>query len=101
MGREPLESRPVPSTSASQIPARQTRSMTSNARRYEASVYEAGGETMAKDPVCGMEVDPQQAARTSEYQGQTYYFCAPGCKKSFDKEPEKYLGKADEHTDQH
>jgi Cu+-exporting ATPase len=46
---------------------------------------------MAKDPVCGMEVEEQKAAGKSEYQGKTYYFCAPGCKKAFDKEPEKYL----------
>ncbi len=48
---------------------------------------------MAKDPVCDMEVDEQQAiARglTSEYQGQTYYFCAPGCKRAFDQQPEQY-----------
>jgi len=46
---------------------------------------------MAKDVVCGMDVDEKTAAATSEYQGKTYYFCAPGCKKSFDAEPEKYL----------
>ena len=47
---------------------------------------------MAIDPVCGMEVDETSAKWTSEYKGKTYYFCAPGCKNSFDKEPEKYLG---------
>jgi YHS domain-containing protein len=47
---------------------------------------------MAKDPVCGMDVDEKTAQHRSEYQGQTYYFCAPGCKRAFDKEPEKYLG---------
>jgi YHS domain-containing protein len=46
---------------------------------------------MAKDPVCGMTVDEQSAAGTSEYQGQTYYFCSKGCKAAFDKEPEKYV----------
>jgi YHS domain-containing protein len=46
---------------------------------------------MAKDPVCGMDVDPKTAAGKSEYQGQTYYFCSLGCKKSFDKEPQKYV----------
>ena len=46
---------------------------------------------MAKDPVCGMEVDEQTAAATSEYKGKTYYFCSPGCKKAFDADPEKYL----------
>lgn len=46
---------------------------------------------MAIDPVCGMEVDESSAQWTSEYEGKTYYFCAPGCKRSFDKDPEKYL----------
>lgn len=46
---------------------------------------------MAIDPVCLMEVDEASAQWTSEYKGQTYYFCAPGCKVSFDEDPEKYL----------
>ena len=49
-----------------------------------------------KDPVCGMEIDPATAAGTSEYEGQTYYFCSLGCKKSFDKEPEKYLAQGEQ-----
>ena len=44
-----------------------------------------------KDLVCGMMIDPQTAAATSEYKGQTYYFCARGCKVAFDKDPEKYI----------
>ena len=48
---------------------------------------------MAKDPVCGMDVDSKSAAGKSEYKGETYYFCSPGCKASFDKDPEKYAGK--------
>ena len=46
-----------------------------------------------KDPVCDMDVTPETAAGHSEYNGQTYYFCSPGCKRSFDKDPEKYVGK--------
>ena len=46
---------------------------------------------MAIDPVCKMEVDPKTAPAKSEYKDQTYYFCAPGCKVAFDKDPEKYL----------
>ena len=46
-----------------------------------------------RDPVCGMDVTPESAAGTSEYDGQTYYFCSPGCKRSFDQDPQKYLGK--------
>ena len=47
---------------------------------------------MVTDPVCGMQVAPDSAAGSSEYQGQTYYFCSMGCKKDFDKDPEKYVG---------
>jgi YHS domain-containing protein len=46
---------------------------------------------MAKDPVCGMMVDEKTAQWKSEYKGKTYYFCAPGCKRDFDKNPEMYL----------
>lgn len=57
---------------------------------------------MAKDPVCGMEIDEKSAAGKTEYQGKTYYFCSPGCKKAFDKEPEKYVGNEHgHHTHQH
>jgi YHS domain-containing protein len=53
---------------------------------------------MAKDPVCGMDVEEQTAQHKSEYQGQTYYFCAAGCKRAFDKEPEKYLNSGTQTT---
>ncbi len=46
---------------------------------------------MAKDLVCGMGVDENKAKAKSDYKGKTYYFCAPGCKKFFDENPEKYL----------
>jgi len=46
---------------------------------------------MERDPVCGMMVDPKTAQWKSDYQGKTYFFCAPGCKADFDREPEKYL----------
>jgi YHS domain-containing protein len=49
---------------------------------------------MAKDPVCGMQVDEKKAAATAVHQGTTYYFCAPGCKTAFEKSPEKYIGKS-------
>ncbi|MGE5602097.1 MAG: YHS domain-containing protein, partial [Nitrososphaerales archaeon] len=45
----------------------------------------------AKDPVCDMLVDVATAKLTSEYHGETVYFCAPGCKRAFDKDPERYL----------
>jgi len=45
----------------------------------------------AVDPVCGMTVAVATARYTSEYKGQTYYFCAASCKRSFEKEPGKYV----------
>lgn len=45
---------------------------------------------MAKDPICGMDVDPKLAAATREHDGRKYYFCAPGCAKQFDRDPAKY-----------
>lgn len=47
---------------------------------------------MAKDPVCGMEIDEHKAVGTSVYHGVTYYFCSAHCKSAFDREPEKYTG---------
>lgn len=52
---------------------------------------------MAIDPVCGIQVDEKKAAAVSDYQGQKYYFCAVGCKKAFDQNPEKYLAKYRSH----
>jgi xanthine dehydrogenase accessory factor len=45
----------------------------------------------AIDPVCGMTVEIATAHFTSVYNGKAYYFCAAGCKRSFDKEPGKYI----------
>ncbi len=57
---------------------------------------------MVTDPVCGMTFGPAHAATLRQWAGQTFYFCSPGCKKSFDKEPEKYVGKEqEEHSGHH
>ena len=46
---------------------------------------------MVKDPVCGMDVDPESAAGSYEYQGETYFFCNQFCLEKFKAEPAKYL----------
>lgn len=46
---------------------------------------------MVKDVVCGMQIDPNEAAGKSEYGGQTYYLCAPGCKRKFDANPQQFV----------
>jgi xanthine dehydrogenase accessory factor len=45
----------------------------------------------AIDLVCGMTVTADQTSRPFEYEGTTYYFCAPGCRTAFEREPEKYI----------
>ncbi len=52
---------------------------------------------MAKDLVCDMEVDEKTAKWKSVYKGKTYYFCAPGCKKAFEEEPEVYISGGGSH----
>ena len=49
---------------------------------------------MAKDPVCGMEVNPEVATAqglASEYERTTYYFCGKGCKLDFEEEPARFF----------
>lgn len=46
---------------------------------------------MAIDPICKMTVDEKTAQYTREYKGKKYYFCAPGCKKTFESDPERYI----------
>jgi len=46
---------------------------------------------MAIDLVCHMTVDERTSKFTSMYKGKKYFFCAPGCKKAFETNPEQYL----------
>ena len=51
-----------------------------------------GGSEKAEDPVCHMQVDIKNpTGGTHEHNGQTYYFCSPGCRVAFSKGPEAYL----------
>ena len=45
---------------------------------------------MAKDPVCGMQVNEETAAARADYKGKTYYFCSLECKATFLKNPDRY-----------
>ena len=53
----------------------------------------------ARDPVCGMSVDPETAKYTTSHEGQTYYFCNPKCLAKFEADPERYLNPSDEPED--
>ncbi|MBM4342071.1 MAG: YHS domain-containing protein [Deltaproteobacteria bacterium] len=43
-----------------------------------------------KCPVSGEGFTPSATSPSSEYNGKTYYFCCPGCKKKFDADPAKF-----------
>ncbi len=45
----------------------------------------------ATDPVCGMTVEIATARFSTEHNGTTYYFCAPGCQHAFEEDPASYL----------
>lgn len=46
---------------------------------------------MHTDPVCGMSVDPGDAAAAWEHDGTTYYFCSTGCMERFRADPAHFL----------
>jgi P-type Cu+ transporter len=53
-----------------------------------------GGGTVT-DPVCGMAVSPEESTPNTAYNGQLYYFCAPACRRTFERTPEAYASSAD------
>jgi YHS domain-containing protein len=53
-------------------------------------IQRASKRQYAIDPVCKMKVDTATAKWVSQYKDHTLYFCAPGCKRLFDKAPDKY-----------
>lgn len=57
----------------------------------KSSAKNQGKGDAAKDPVCGMTVDPASADLKYDYNGKTYFFCCRSCLNKFQKEPEKYL----------
>ena len=62
--------------------------------KSEAGQTPAHAQTIkqtVKDPVCGMTVDPERAAGSFEYEGQTYFFCSASCLEKFRADPEHFL----------
>ncbi|RME93329.1 MAG: heavy metal translocating P-type ATPase [Candidatus Hydrogenedentota bacterium] len=44
-----------------------------------------------KDPVCGMEVNPDESKFKFPFEGETYYFCSSDCRKKFLLSPRQYV----------
>lgn len=55
--------------------------------------------TTVTDPVCGMQIDPEKAAGSTTYQGQTHSFCSRGCKTAFDASPGNYVAGSTARTE--
>ncbi len=56
--------------------------------------HQAGTDAKVRDPVCGMSVDPATSKHRFEYRGETYHFCAAGCRTKFAADPQAYLDKS-------
>ena len=48
-------------------------------------------DSQARDPVCGMTVDPQTTPHHHTHRGTAYHFCSAGCRTKFAANPAKYL----------
>ena len=60
-------------------------------RNRGALAASSGPMTPARDPVCGMMVDPATSKHRAEHGGTAYYFCCAGCREKFLADPAKYL----------
>ncbi len=62
-----------------------------NLLKVRPKAFASQNEQLARDPVCGMNVEIGKATKT-EYSGETYYFCCPHCQQAFESNPKEYLG---------
>ncbi|HEU5113683.1 MAG TPA: XdhC family protein [Acidimicrobiia bacterium] len=60
---------------------------------HQGSSHPTGAPGTAIDLVCGMTVPADETSRPFEHEGQTYYFCCPGCRTAFEKDPITYIAK--------
>ena len=62
-----------------------------NTHRVPTATETQATVPLAKDPVCGMTVDPVHAAGSVEHAGKTYFFCSQHCEQRFRANPNDYL----------
>jgi len=55
------------------------------------SGHQASQPASARDPVCGMTVDPATARHSAEHAGHSYVFCSARCREKFTAEPGRYI----------
>ena len=68
--------------------SRRKASIMSHDGTHQGHQHHAG---MAKDPVCGMDVNSATAKHKCRHAGQDYFFCGGGCKTKFEADPQRYL----------
>ncbi|HSL37612.1 MAG TPA: XdhC family protein, partial [Arthrobacter sp.] len=73
---------PVTAPDAAPVPAPAT--------TYPVPAAAADTPATAVDPVCGMTVAAADSSLQLEHNGVTVYFCSPGCRAAFRKDPERY-----------
>jgi Cu+-exporting ATPase len=54
---------------------------------HHSALEIAPGANVATDPVCGMQVEIKESARSRDYGNATFYFCSDGCQNKFDVDP--------------
>ena len=78
--------------SASEGSAGQTRMVSQPSSSFTpTNISIAATSAGVRDPVCGMGVDPANAAATRVHAGETYYFCSKHCAERFEKEPDRFV----------
>ncbi|PBB86479.1 copper-translocating P-type ATPase [Mesorhizobium sp. WSM3876] len=65
------------------------------ARCCSAKAAAPAAEAVARDPVCGMTVDPAAGKPTAEHAARTFHFCSERCRAKFQAEPQPYLTAVD------
>ena len=50
---------------------------------------------MARDPVCGMAVEPNDSALHHEHEGHVYHFCSEKCRSRFAASPDDFIEAVD------
>jgi len=65
-------------------------------RGFDDATHHGRASQASVDPVCGMTVNPESAAGSYEYKGQTYSFCSAHCLNKFRQDPESFLKESTE-----
>lgn len=56
-----------------------------------ATLMKSKTPTLARDPVCGMELEITKAFATATHRGTTYYFDSNDCAMKFGANPDVYV----------